>query len=80
MANIQKIRFLDVFSEDRNETLTLKVKLRIGEESFEIGESFRKGEKMAGIDFHILRYFDIAVESLDNDFYEVKGFFPATVK
>lgn len=76
MANTQKMRFLDVFDEDKNETLTLKIKLRIKGNDFGIGEYFRKDEKISGIDFHLLRYFDLAVTPLKEDVYEVTGFFP----
>lgn len=75
MADIQKMRFLDVFEEDKNKSLTLRVKLKIKDEEFNRGESFTKGEKIGGIDFHILRYFDLAVEPKGDDSYEVKGFF-----
>jgi hypothetical protein len=73
---VQKMKFLDVFDEDKDETLTLKVKLNVKDEEFSVGNSFRKGDKMAGVDFHILRYFDLAVEPLAGDVYKVTGFFP----
>ncbi len=75
MADIQKMKFLDVFTEDTNEVLILRVKLRVEGQDFNIGDTFRKGEKIAGTDFHLLRYFDLAVQPLENDIYEVTGFF-----
>ena len=74
-SNIQKMKFRDVFSEDSNEALTLLVKLRVNKEDFEKGRVFQKGEKITGVDFHILRYLDIAVERVEDEFYEIKGFF-----
>lgn len=78
MADTQKMRFLDVFSEDKDETLVLRLNLKIKGEDFKKGDAFRKGEMMAGIDFHLLRYFDLALLplDLDNDIYQVTGFFP----
>jgi hypothetical protein len=75
-SDTQKMKFLDVFAEDANEVLTLKVKLRVKDQDFNIGESFRKGERIAGTDFHLLRYFDLAVNPLVGDVYEITGFFP----
>lgn len=72
---IQKMRFLDVFDEDKNETLTLKVNLRVKGTDFTSGQSFRKNEKIAGTDFHLLRYFDLAVKPLDGDVFNLEGFF-----
>lgn len=76
MADLQKMRFLDVFEEDKSETLTLRVKLRVKGEDFNVGDSFTKGEKIGSVDFHILRYFDLAMKHLEGDIYEVTGFFP----
>ena len=72
---IQKMKFLDVFKEDTSENLTLQVKLRVESQDFNVDDSFGKGEKIGGVDFHIMRYFDIAVEP-DGDVYVVKGFLP----
>lgn len=77
---IQKIRFLDAFIEDKNEVLTLQINLKIGAESFDCGRALRKGERMGGFDFHAFRYLDLAVEPLDGDVYELKGFVPSSQK
>ncbi len=73
-----KMRFLDVFDEDEDESLILKLKLKIADQLFEKDSKFRKGEKIGGVDFHILRYFDLALEetSAGSAVYEVTGFFP----
>lgn len=79
MPGTLKMRFLDVFNEDKDEALTLKVNLQINdEEPVPSGETFRKGEKIGGIDFHILRYFDFAAEPVDEkaNTYKLTGFFP----
>lgn len=74
---IERMRFLDVFEEDQKETLTLKINLRVRDEDFGVGTAFRRGEKVAGVDFHLLRYFDFAVKKdTTGSIYEVKGFFP----
>ena len=76
LGDTEKVKFLDVFDEDKNETLTLRRNIRVRGEDFKIEESFRKGEKIAGVDFHLLRYFDIALKSLEGDIYEITGIFP----
>ena len=76
MAEVQKIKFLDAFSEDKDDILTLRVKLQVSGQNFNIEDTFRKGEKLAGVDFHVLRYFDLAVEPLTDNVYKVTGFFP----
>ncbi len=79
MDDIQKMKYLDVFEEDKNENLKLKINLRIKDEDFNIGDIFRKNEKIAGIDFHLLRYLDLAVKPITpstENRYEVTGFFP----
>jgi uncharacterized membrane protein YukC len=72
----QKMRFMDAFIEDKNETLTLQVKMEINGQTFESGTSFRKNEKLGGVDFHILRYLDLAVEPIDDSSFRLTGFFP----
>lgn len=72
MDKIRK-RFLEVFDEDEKEKLTLKLKLRVNGQDYNIGDSFRKDETIGGVDFHIFRYFDIALEPLADDVYQVTG-------
>jgi len=73
---IEKMRFLDVFSEDVNENLTLKINLRVKDEDFPAGSVFRKNEKIAGVDFHLLRYLELALTPVSGDIFTVTGFFP----
>ncbi len=74
---IQKLRFMDAFTEDKkNEVLTLQVKLKVGDQTLDTGTSLNKGEKVGGVDFHIFRYLDLGVETLQDGSYELKGFFP----
>lgn len=73
---MQRLRFLDAFTEDKNEVLTLQINLKIEKETFEAGRRLRKGERMGGFDFHAFRYLDIAVDLLEDDVYELKGFVP----
>ena len=72
----QKIRFLSVFDEDKNETLKLRKKIKVYNDIFEVGEEFKKGEKIAGVDFHLLRYFDLVAILKKDDIYEITGFIP----
>ena len=77
---IQKMRFLDVFDEDKNENLTLKINLIVKDESFVAKSVFQKGEKIGGVDFHLLRYLDLALTDEKEDFYKVAGCFPKNQK
>ena len=73
----EKMRFLDVFSEEpKNETLTLKINIKINNQDFNAGDSFGKDEKIAGIDFHALRYLDLVVEERSTNLFEILGFIP----
>jgi len=79
MADVQKFRFLDAFTEEpKTEVLTLQINLKIGEEVFDAGRALRKGERLGGFDFHAFRYLDIAVEPLEGDVYLLKGFLPSS--
>ncbi len=74
---IQRMQFLEIFSEGENEALITKVKMKVNNQEFNEGESFRRGEKIAGVNFHILRFLDIAVTLLSDNIHEVKGFLSA---
>jgi hypothetical protein len=80
MAEVQKMRFLDAFKEDKNEVLTLQVNLKIGDGLFESGRLIRKGERINGFDFHAFRYLDLAVELEGEDVFLLKGFLPPSTK
>lgn len=72
---IERMRFLSVFDEDKNENLILKINLRNKGEEAKKGESFRKNEKIVGIDFHLLRYLDMALIPRGDETYDLIGFF-----
>ena len=73
---MMKMKFLDVFSEDEKENLVLQVKIQVKEQDFNVGDQFRKNDKIAGVDFHGFRYFDFAVEQIEEGFYRIIGVFP----
>ena len=76
-SNLERKKFKEIFDENENEVLCLKVRLKIAGQTFAQGTFLKKEERLGGIDFHKLRYLDIAVASLDNNTsYELKGFFP----
>ena len=65
-----KVKFLDVFSEEKNDVLVTKEKIKVGEKSeiiIEPNTRFGQGEKIEGIDFHVLRYLDLVVQMEEND-------------
>lgn len=72
----ERLAFRDAFQEGKDETLTLSCKLKIKGQDIDAGVSFAKGEKIAGVDFHVLRYLDLAVKPLGEGYYEITGFFP----
>lgn len=69
------MKFLDIFAEDAKEVLTLRVRIQVKEQDFNVGDSFRKDQKIAGVDFHVFRYFDFAVEQLSEGYYRIVGVF-----
>ncbi len=70
-----KMRFLDIFSEEKNDVLITKEKIKIGNNGvIEKDTRFCQGEKIEGIDFHVLRYLDLVVQLEDNDtVYKIVG-------
>ena len=63
MAN--QYKFLDVFTENQDGSLTPKRPIFVNGISFGPGVTFQKGVAFGGIDFHLYKYWDIAAEEKD---------------
>ncbi len=57
---MQRYKFLDVFQENPDGSLTPRRQIHINGISFGPGVTFQKGVAFGGIDFHLYKYFDIA--------------------
>lgn len=71
-----KMKFLDIFSEEKGDVLVTKEKIKVGKSNVVIEKDSRysKGEKIEGVDFHVLRYLDLVVSLEENDtVYHILG-------
>jgi len=71
---VNKYKFLDVFTENPDGSLSPRVSILVNGITFNPGVSFGRGVSFGGIDFHQYKYFDIAGEMINNVLI-VKGFF-----
>ena len=69
-----RYRFLDVFSENLDGSLSPRLPISVNGIAFGPGVSFARGVSFGGIDFHQYKYFDIAVEMINNTLV-IRGFF-----
>lgn len=77
MAKLRKT-FRDIFSEDKNEVLTLVCDVEVKGKNFPKGYTFTPKDELAGVNFHKYRYLDLAVEDIaDSDRIRLVGFYPA---
>ena len=71
---MQRYKFLDIFQENTDSSLTPKRQIHINGISFGPGVNFQKGVAFGGIDFHLYKYWDIAGEEKDG-VLDIKGFY-----
>jgi hypothetical protein len=72
---LERKKFRDIFSEE-GDNLCLLSDLKVKDEVFRAGQRFTKKERLGGVDFHVLRYLDLALEKDTNtNIYEIKGFY-----
>ncbi len=71
----ERKKFRDVFSENKDDSLTLLIDVRIKKEDFSKGISFTDHDGLAGVDFHKFRYLDLGGKTTDGVF-EILGFYP----
>lgn len=70
----KKYKFLDVFQENADGSLTPKKTISVSGTTFGPGVSFQKGVAFGGVDFHLYKYLDIAVDEQD-DILNILGFY-----
>jgi len=71
---MQRYKFLDVFQENPDGSLTPKRQIFVNNISFGPGVTFQKGVAFGGIDFHLYKYFDIAGRE-ENNVLIIQGFY-----
>lgn len=72
--NPQRYKFLDIFQENSDGSLTPKRQIFVNGITFGPGVNFQKGVAFGGIDFHLYKYWDIAGEEV-NGILHINGFF-----
>ncbi len=72
--NDQRYKFLEIFQENTDGSLTPKRQIHVNGITFGPGVNFQKGVAFGGIDFHLYKYWDIAAED-QNGVLTIKGFF-----
>ena len=72
--NPQRYKFLDIFKENSDGSLTPKKQIHVNGVNFGPGVNFQKGVAFGGIDFHLYKYWDIEVEDKDG-ILDIKGFY-----
>ncbi|MFZ2205227.1 MAG: hypothetical protein WAV23_01405 [Minisyncoccia bacterium] len=70
----KRYNFLDIFTENSDGSLTPKRQIFVNGISFGPGVVFQKGVAFGGIDFHLYKYWDIAVDEKDG-VLNIKGFY-----
>lgn len=71
---MKRLKFLDVFQENPDGSLTPRIQIHVNGISFGPGIIFQKGVAFGGIDFHLYKYWDISGEEL-NGYFNIKGFY-----
>ncbi|MDO8575331.1 MAG: hypothetical protein Q7R78_01350 [bacterium] len=70
-----RYKFLDIFQELIDGSLSPKSQIEINGVSFGPGVIFQKGVAFGGVDFHLYKYFDIATEKLSDGTLRIIGFY-----
>lgn len=71
----QQRKFLDIFQELADGSLTPKILINVNGIMFGPGVVFQKGVVFGGVDFHLYKYRDIAVEEQSDGSLKILGFF-----
>lgn len=70
-----KYRFLDIFQENQDGTLSPKIKINVNGIILFPGTLINDGSVFGGINFHQYKYLDIAGEYSSDDIFIITGFF-----
>lgn len=71
---LRRYKFLDVFQENPDGSLTPRMRINVNGIEFGPGVSFGSGVVFGGVNFHQYKYLDIAAEE-QNGVLVVKGFY-----
>lgn len=71
---MERYKFLEIFSENSDGSLSPKKPININGVTFGQGVSFSPGVSFGGVDFHRYKYLDIAAED-QGGLLIIKGFF-----
>ena len=66
MPENKRYKFRDLFTELADGSLSPKRAIEINGVAFQSGVTFQKGVVFGGVDFHLYKYRDIAVEGDEN--------------
>ena len=72
---ITRYKFLDIFQENPDGTLTPKKIISVNGVTFGPGVIFSQGVTFGGVNFHQYKYLDIAVEIRLDGVLVIKGFY-----
>lgn len=75
MATIERKKFHDIFDELPDGALRPKIQIEVGGTSFGPGVLFQKGVIFGGIDFHLYKYYDVAIELQEDGTSRILGFY-----
>ena len=75
MDEPKRYKFLDIFQESPDSSLSPKVQIEVNGVSFGPGVVFQKGVVFGGVDFFQYRYLDIAVIVQEGGVLKIVGFY-----
>ncbi len=71
----RRYKFLDVFQELLDGSLSPKVQVEINGVFFGPGVIFQRGVAFGGVDFHLYKYLDVAVVKQPDNHLKIVGFY-----
>lgn len=75
MGIINRYRFLDIFQENFDGSLSPKTRIHVNGVEFGPGTTFGQGVTFGGVNFHQYKYFDVAGEVREEGVIDIKGFY-----
>jgi len=78
MNETKRYKFLDIFQESPDGSLSPKVQIEVNGVSFGPGVAFQKGVVFGGVDFYLYKYRDISATQQDNGVLKIEGFYKVT--
>ena len=78
MNETKRYKFLDIFQESPDGSLSPKIQIEVNGVSFGPGVAFQKGVAFGGVDFHLYKHIDIAAIEQENGVLKIVGFYKGT--